>query len=51
MNILRKCQNQNQVKEIENGQQPAPRSPRNSYSSTDAPVIGYVLYILQPEYS
>ena len=32
MNILRKCQNQNQVKEIENGQQPAPRSLQNSYS-------------------
>ena len=25
MNILRKCQNQNQVKELENGRQPAPR--------------------------
>ena len=32
MNILRKCQNQNQVKEIENGQQPVPRkiaTPQN----------------------
>ena len=32
MNILRKCHNQNQVKEIENGQQPAPRkiaTPQN----------------------
>ena len=27
MNMLRRCQNQNQVKEIENGQQPAHRSP------------------------
>ena len=32
MNILRMCQNQNQVKNIENGQQPAPRAPQNSYS-------------------
>ena len=30
MNIFRKCQNQNQVKEIEHGQQPAARAPYDS---------------------
>ena len=35
MNILRKYQNQNEIKEIENGQQPAPaaRVPQISYSA------------------
>ena len=55
MNILRKCQNQNQVKEIENGQQPAPRkiaTPQNVRvailrgAGSGLPAIFFFLYLI-----
>ena len=55
MNKLRKCDNQNQVKEIENGQQPAPRkiaTPQNMGvailrgAGSGLLVIFYFLYLI-----